>query len=141
MEYFDMEDVCFDFNEFVKGIREGKPSHVVPLLDYLAQEYIRKIISLLMGCGVKQGEKYLFDKRFADKIGLFQAFYGMTYLSSETPFMTLGYSPLKIDGKYYGIWLSLNNHDSLQQEEPCVLLNKDTVYYAEKIYNYLIKKH
>jgi hypothetical protein len=135
-----MEDISFNFEGFVNAIREDKPSNIIPLLDYLAQEYIRKIISLLMGCGVKQGEKYLFDKRFADKIGLFQAFYGMTYLSSETPFMTLGYSPLKIDGKYYGIWLSLNNHDSLQQEEPCVLLNKDTVYYAEKIYNYLIKK-
>jgi len=118
----------------VNAIREDKPSNIIPLLDYLAQEYIRKIISLLMGRGVKPGEKYVFDKQFADKIGLFQAFYGMTYLSSETPFTTLGYSPLKIDGKYYGIWLSLNNHDSLQQEEPCVLLNKDTVYYAEKIY-------
>lgn len=135
-----MEDISFNFEEFVNAIREDKPSNIIPLLDYLAQEYIRKIISLLMEKGVKQGEKYLFDKQFADKIGLFQAFYGMTYLSSETPFTTLGYSPLKIDGKYYGIWLSLNNHDSLQQEEPCVLLNKDTVYYAEKIYNYLIKK-
>lgn len=135
-----MEDISFNFEGFVNAIRENKPSNIVSLLDYLAQEYIRKIISLLMGRGVKQGEKYLFDKRFADKIGLFQAFYGMTYLSSETPFTTLGYSPLKIDGKYYGIWLALNNHDSLQQEEPCVLLNKDTVYYAEKIYNYLIKK-
>ena len=135
-----MEDISFNFEEFVNAIRENKPSNIVSLLDYLAQEYIRKIISLLMGRGVKQGEKYIFDKRFADKIGLFQAFYGMTYLSSETPFTTLGYSPLKIDGKYYGIWLALNNHDSLQQEEPCVLLNKDTVYYAEKIYNYLIKK-
>lgn len=135
-----MEVAIFDFNKFINGIREDKPSNIIPLLDYLAQEYIRKIISLLMEKGVKQGEKYLFDKQFADKIGLFQAFYGMTYLSSETPFTTLGYSPLKIDGKYYGIWLSLNNHDSLQQEEPCVLLNKDTVYYAEKIYNYLIKK-
>lgn len=135
-----MEDISFNFEEFVNAIRENKPSNIVPLLDYLAQEYIRKIISLLMGRGVKQGEKYLFDKQFADKIGLLQAFYGMTYLSSETPFTTLGYSPLKIDGKYYGIWLSLNNHDSLQQEEPCILLNKDTVYYAEKIYNYLIKK-
>lgn len=134
-----MEVAIFDFNKFINGIREGKPSNIVPLLDYLAQEYIRKIISLLMGRGVKPGEKYVFDKQFADKIGLFQAFYGMTYLSSETPFTTLGYSPLKIDGKYYGIWLSLNNHDSLQQEELCVLLNKDTVYYAEKIYNYLIK--
>jgi hypothetical protein len=135
-----MEDISFNFEGFVNAIREDKPSNIIPLLDYLAQEYIRKIISLLMEKGVKQGEKYLFDKQFADKIGLFQAFYGMTYLSSETPFTTLGYSPLKIDGKYYGIWLSLNNHDSLQQEEPCVLLNKDTVYYAEKIYNYLIKK-
>ena len=135
-----MEDISFNFEGFVNAIRENKPSNIVPLLDYLAQEYIRKIISLLMGRGVKQGEKYIFDKRFADKIGLFQAFYGMTYLSSETPFTTLGYSPLKIDGKYYGIWLALNNHDSLQQEEPCVLLNKDTGYYAEKIYNYLIKK-
>lgn len=135
-----MEDISFNFEGFVNAIRENKPSNIVSLLDYLAQEYIRKIISLLMERGVKQGEKYLFDKRFADKIGLFQAFYGMTYLSSETPFTTLGYSPLKIDGKYYGIWLALNNHDSLQQEEPCVLLNKDTVYYAEKIYNYLIKK-
>lgn len=135
-----MEDISFNFDGFVNAIREDKPSNIIPLLDYLAQEYIRKIISLLMEKGVKQGEKYLFDKQFADKIGLFQAFYGMTYLSSETPFTTLGYSPLKIDGKYYGIWLSLNNHDSLQQEEPCVLLNKDTVYYAEKIYNYLIKK-
>lgn len=135
-----MEDISFNFEGFVNAIRENKPSNIVPLLDYLAQEYIRKIISLLMGRGVKQGEKYLFDKRFADKIGLFQAFYGMTYLSSEIPFTTLGYSPLKINGKYYGIWLSLSNHDSLQQEEPCVLLNKDTVYYAEKIYNYLIKK-
>lgn len=135
-----MEDISFNFEGFVNAIRENKPSNIVPLLDYLAQEYIRKIISLLMGRGVKQGEKYIFDKRFADKIGLFQAFYGMTYLSSETPFTTLGHSPLKIDGKYYGIWLALNNHDSLQQEEPCVLLNKDTVYYAEKIYNYLIKK-
>lgn len=135
-----MEDISFNFEGFVNAIRENKPSNIVPLLDYLAQEYIRKIISLLMGRGVKQGEKYIFDKRFADKIGLFQAFYGMTYLSSETPFTTLGYSPLKIDGKYYGIWLALNNHDSLQQEKPCVLLNKDTVYYAEKIYNYLIKK-
>ena len=133
-----MEDISFNFEGFVNAIREDKPSNIVPLLDYLAQEYIRKIISMLMEKGVKPGEKYLFDKRFADKIGLFQAFYGMTYLSSETPFTTLGYSPLKIDGKYYGIWLSLNNHDSLQQEEPCVLLNKDTVYYAEKIYNYLI---
>lgn len=127
-----MEDISFNFEGFVNAIRENKPSNIVPLLDYLAQEYIRKIISLLMGRGVKQGEKYLFDKRFADKIGLFQAFYGMTYLSSETPFTTLGYSPLKINGKYYGILLSLSNHDSLQQEEPCVLLNKDTVYYAEK---------
>lgn len=127
-----MEDISFNFEGFVNAIRENKPSNIVPLLDYLAQEYIRKIISLLMGRGVKQGEKYLFDKRFADKIGLFQAFYGMTYLSSETPFTTLEYSPLKINGKYYGIWLSLSNHDSLQQEEPCVLLNKDTVYYAEK---------
>ena len=135
-----MEDISFNFEGFVNAIREDKPSNIIPLLDYLAQEYIRKIISLLMEKGVKQGEKYLFDKQFADKIGLFQAFYGMTYLSSETPFTTLGYSPLKIDGKYYGIWLSLNNHDSLQQEEPCVLLNKDTAYYAEKIYNYLIKK-
>lgn len=135
-----MEDISFNFEGFVNAIRENKPSNIVPLLDYLAQEYIRKIISLLMGRGVKQGEKYIFDKRFADKIGLFQAFYGMTYLSSETPFTTLGYSPLKIDGKYYGIWLALNNHDSLQQKELCVLLNKDTVYYAEKIYNYLIKK-
>ena len=135
-----MEDISFNFEGFVNAIREDKPSNIIPLLDYLAQEYIRKIISLLMEKGVKQGEKYLFDKQFADKIGLFQAFYGMTYLSSETPFTTLGYSPLKIDGKYYGIWLSLNNHDSLQQEELCVLLNKDTVYYAEKIYNYLIKK-
>ena len=135
-----MEDISFNFEGFVNAIREDKPSNIIPLLDYLAQEYIRKIISLLLEKGVKQGEKYLFDKQFADKIGLFQAFYGMTYLSSETPFTTLGYSPLKIDGKYYGIWLSLNNHDSLQQEEPCVLLNKDTVYYAEKIYNYLIKK-
>ena len=135
-----MEDISFNFEGFVNAIREDKPSNIIPLLDYLAQEYIRKIISLLMEKGVKQGEKYLFYKQFADKIGLFQAFYGMTYLSSETPFTTLGYSPLKIDGKYYGIWLSLNNHDSLQQEEPCVLLNKDTVYYAEKIYNYLIKK-
>lgn len=135
-----MEDISFNFEGFVNAIRENKPSNIVPLLDYLAQEYTRKIISLLIGRGVKQGEKYLFDKRFADKIGLFQAFYGMTYLSSETPFTTLGYSPLKIDGKYYGIWLALNNHDSLQQEKPCVLLNKDTVYYAEKIYNYLIKK-
>lgn len=135
-----MEYISFNFEGFVNAIRENKPSNIVPLLDYLAQEYIRKIISLLMGRGVKQGEKYLFDKRFADKIGLFQAFYGMTYLSSEIPFTTLGYSPLKINGKYYGIWLSLSNHDSLQQEEPCVLLNKDTVYYAEKIYNYLIKK-
>lgn len=135
-----MEDISFNFEGFVNAIRENKPSNIVSLLDYLAQEYIRKIISLLMERGVKQGEKYIFDKRFADKIGLFQAFYGMTYLSSETPFTTLGYSPLKIDGKYYGIWLALNNHDSLQQEEPCVLLNKDTVYYAEKIYNYLIKK-
>lgn len=135
-----MEDISFNFEGFVNAIREDKPSNIIPLLDYLAQEYIRKIISLLMEKGVKQGEKYLFDKQFADKIGLFQAFYGMTYLSSETPFTTLGYSPLKIDGKYYGIWLVLNNHDNLQQEEPCVLLNKDTVYYAEKIYNYLIKK-
>lgn len=135
-----MEDISFNFEGFVNAIREDKPSNIIPLLDYLAQEYIKKIISLLMEKGVKQGEKYVFDKQFADKIGLFQAFYGMTYLSSETPFTTLGYSPLKIDGKYYGIWLSLNNHDSLQQEEPCVLLNKDTVYYAEKIYNYLIKK-
>lgn len=135
-----MEDISFNFEGFVNAIREDKPSNIIPLLDYLAQEYIRKIISLLMEKGVKQGEKYLFDKQFADKIGLFQAFYGMTYLSSETPFTTLGYSPLKIDGKYHGIWLSLKNHDSLQQEEPCVLLNKDTVYYAEKIYNYLIKK-
>lgn len=135
-----MEDISFNFEGFVNAIRENKPSNIIPLLDYLAQEYIRKIISLLMGRGVKQGEKFLFDKQFADKIGLFQAFYGMTYLSSETPFTTLGYSPLKIDGKYYGIWLVLNNHDNLQQEEPCVLLNKDTVYYAEKNYNYLIKK-
>jgi hypothetical protein len=135
-----MEDISFNFEGFVNAIRENKPSNIIPLLDYLAQEYIRKIIFLLMGRGVKPGEKYVFDKQFADKIGLFQAFYGMTYLSSEPPFTTLGYSPLKIDGKYYGIWLVLNNHDNLQQEEPCVLLNKDTVYYAEKIYNYLIKK-
>ncbi len=135
-----MEDIRFDFDGFVNEIRDNKPSNIVPLLDYLTQEYIRKIISLLMGRGVKPGEKYVFDKRFANKISLFQAFYGMTYLSSQTPFTTLGYSPLKIDGKYYGIWLTLNGHGSLEREEPCVLLNKDTLYYAEKIYNYLIKK-
>lgn len=134
-----MEDIGFDFNGFVNGIRESKPSNIVQLLDYLAQEYIRKIISLLMERGVNPGEKYVFGKRFADKIGLFQAFNGMTYLSSQTPFTTLGYSPLKIDDKYYGIWLALNVHDNMEREEPFVLLNKDTVYYAEKIYNYLIK--
>ena len=74
-----MEDISFNFEEFVNAIRENKPSNIVSLLDYLAQEYIRKIISLLMERGVKQGEKYLFDKRFADKIGLFQAFYGYFY--------------------------------------------------------------
>lgn len=40
-----MEDVSFDFNGFVNGIRESKPSNIVQLLDYLAQEYIRKIVS------------------------------------------------------------------------------------------------
>lgn len=68
-----MEDISFNFEGFVNAIREDKPSNIIPLLDYLAQEYIRKIISLLMEKGVKQGEKYLFDKQFADKIGLFQA--------------------------------------------------------------------
>ncbi len=134
-----IEGAEFDFDGLVNGIRENKPSSIVPLLDYLAKEYIKKIISLLMRRGVKPGEKYLFDKKFADKIGLFQAFYGMTYLSSETPFTTLGYSPLEIEGKYYGIWLALNAHGSLEREDSCVLINKDTVYYAEKIYNYLIK--
>ena len=133
-----MENI--DFHKFIGDIKAHQPVNVVPLFAHLTNEFVKEIISMLMEKGVKPGEKYLFDKRFADKIGLFQAFYGMTYLSSETPFTTLGYSPLKIDGKYYGIWLSLNKHDNLQQEEPCVLLNKDTVYYAEKIYNYLIKK-
>ena len=135
-----MEDISFNFEEFVNAIRENKPSHIVSLLDYLAQEYIRKIISLLMERGVKQGEKYLFDKRIADKIGFDKVFKSMTYLSSETPFTALGYSPLNIDGLYYGIWLALNVHDCIDTEESCVLLNRDTLFYAENIYNYLIEK-
>ncbi|MDD7566779.1 MAG: hypothetical protein PUJ90_10595 [Streptococcus suis] len=135
-----IEGTEFDFDEFVNGIRENKPSNIVPLLDYLVQEYIRQIISLLMERGVKPGEKYIFDKRIADKIGLNKVFSGMTYLCSENPFDDMNYTPLEIDGKYYGIWLALNAHDCLDHENPCVLLNKETVYYAEKIYNYLIKK-
>lgn len=135
-----IEGAEFDFDGLVNGIRENKPSNIVPLLDYLAQEYIKRIISLLMRRGVKPGEKYLFDKKIADKIGLFQAFYGMTYLSSETPFTTLGYSPLKIEGKYYGIWLALNARDCLDHEEPCVLMNYEIIFYAESIYNHLIER-
>ena len=81
-----IEGTEFDFDEFVNGIRENKPSNIVPLLDYLVQEYIRQIISLLMERGVKPGEKYIFDKRIADKIGLNKVFSGMTYLCSENPF-------------------------------------------------------
>ena len=135
-----MEDVYFDFNGLVKDIRRRKPSNVVPLLNYLSNEYIRSIISLLMERGVKPGEKYFFDKRIADKIGFDKVFKSMTYLSSETPFTTLGYSPLNIDGLYYGIWLALNVHDCIDTEESCVLLNRDTLFYAENIYNYLIEK-
>lgn len=135
-----MEDVYFDFNGLVKDIRRRKPSNVVPLLNYLSNEYIRSIISLLMERGVKPGEKYFFDKRIADKIGFDEVFKSMTYLSSEKPFTALGYSPLNIDGLYYGIWLALNVHDCIDTEESCVLLNRDTLFYAENIYNYLIEK-
>lgn len=34
-----MEDVYFDFNGLVKDIRRRKPSNVVPLLNYLSNEY------------------------------------------------------------------------------------------------------
>ena len=135
-----MEDVYFDFNGLVKDIRRRKPSNVVPLLNYLSNEYIRSIISLLMERGVKPGEKYFFDKRIADKIGFDKVFKSMTYLSSEKPFTALGYSPLNIDGLYYVIWLALNVHDCIDTEESCVLLNRDTLFYAENIYNYLIEK-
>ena len=135
-----MEDVYFDFNGLVKDIRRRKPSNVVPLLNYLSNEYIRSIISLLMERGVKPGEKYFFNKRIADKIGFDKVFKRMTYLSSEEPFTALGYSPLNIDGLYYGIWLALNVHDCIDTEESCVLLNRDTLFYAENIYNYLIEK-
>lgn len=135
-----MEDVYFDFNGLGKDIRRRKPSNVVPLLNYLSNEYIRSIISLLMERGVKPGEKYFFDKRIADKIGFDKVFKSMTYLSSEKPFTALGYSPLNIDGLYYGIWLALNVHDCIDTEESCVLLNRDTLFYAENIYNYLIEK-
>lgn len=135
-----MEDVYFDFNGLVKDIRRRKPSNVVPLLNYLSNEYIRSIISLLMERGVKPGEKYFFNKRIADKIGFDKVFKSMTYLSSEKPFTALGYSPLNIDGLYYGIWLALNVHDCIDTEESCVLLNRDTLFYAENIYNYLIEK-
>lgn len=134
-----IEGTEFDFDEFVNGIRENKPSNIVPLLDYLVQEYIRQIISLLMERGVKPGEKYIFDKRIADKIGLNKVFSGMTYLCSENPFDDMNYTPLVIDGKYYGIWLTLEAHDFLNREEPCVLLNSNTISYAESIYNNLIK--
>lgn len=135
-----MEDVYFDFNGLMNGIRGRKTSNVVPLLNYLSNEYIKSIISLLMERGVKPGEKYFFDKRIADKIGFDKVFKSMTYLGSEKPFTALGYSPLNIDGLYYGIWLALNVHDCVDTEEPCVLLNRDTLFYAENIYNYLIEK-
>lgn len=135
-----MEDVYFDFNGLVKDIRRRKTSNVVPLLNYLSNEYIRSIIFLLMERGIKPGEKYFFDKRIADKIGFDKVFKSMTYLSSEKPFTALGYSPLNIDGLYYGIWLALNVHDCIDTEESCVLLNRDTLFYAENIYNYLIEK-
>ena len=47
---------------------------------------------------------------------------------------------MNIDGLYYGIWLALNVHDCIDTEESCVLLNRDTLFYAENIYNYLIEK-
>ena len=53
-----MEDVYFDFNGLMNGIRGRKTSNVVPLLNYLSNEYIKSIISLLMERGVKPGEKY-----------------------------------------------------------------------------------
>ena len=69
-----MEDISFNFEEFVNAIRENKPSHIVSLLDYLAQEYIRKIISLLMERGVKQGEKYLLIRDLPIKSAYFKHF-------------------------------------------------------------------
>lgn len=136
-----MEDVYFDFNGLVSNIRERKLSNVSPLFDYLTNEFVKGIIPMLMERGIKPGEKYFFDKRIAGKIGLDSWAKSLTYLSSEKPFDNMDYCPLKIDGLYYGIWLAQNVHDCTDREEPCVLLSGDTIYYAEKVYNYFIQKN
>ena len=129
----------FDFNEFVENIRGHQPVKVVPLLDYLSNELVREIISMLTEKGVKPGEKYFFDKALAHKLGFEHVFKSMTYMTSEQPFTDTDYRPLKINGLYHGIWLALNAHDRTDREEPCVLVNGNIIYYAEKIYNYLLQ--
>lgn len=135
-----MEVAIFDFNEFVKGIREGKPSHVVPLLDYLSNEYSKSIIARMEEIGVEPGEKYFFDKKRAEKFGINELFRGLTYLSSEKSFEDMDYRPLKINGMYYSIWLALNVHDCTDSKEPCVLVNGNIIYHAEKVYNYFMQE-
>lgn len=130
----------FILAELVNDIREQKPSNIAPLFDYLLQEFIQSIVTQLVEMGVKPGEKYVFDKRMAEKFGVKGMFRHLTYLCSEKPFDAMDYCPVIIDGKYYGIWLALKVHDVLDREKPCVLLNGNTICYAEKIYNYLIEK-